>query len=197
MVVFSKEQVFETSHQDLLAAGFRCLNWGTVYDCYVKDGERNVYVNTKTKEFFTNPLSSDGVTEGVNDGVNMDKKQDKVSRLKIIVAGGRDFKNYTLLKETLDKLLRKRSPEEVEIVCGEAAGADSLGKKYAIEKGMDVASFPADWDGHGRAAGPIRNGQMADYATHCLCFWDGRSKGTKNMINQAKQRNLKLLVINY
>jgi hypothetical protein len=97
----------------------------------------------------------------------------------------------------MDRLLRSRSADEVEIVWGEAPGADSLGKKYAIEKGMSVASFPADWDGHGRAAGPIRNGQMADYATHCVCFWDGRSKGTKNMINQAKQRNLHLKIVQY
>jgi hypothetical protein len=185
MVIFSKDHVFETSHKELLAAGFRCLNWGTVYDCYTKDGERNVYVNTKTMEFFRNPE------------VNLDNNLDKVSKLRIIIAGGRDFNDYELLKGTMDRLLRKRSADEVEIVCGEAPGADSLGKRYAIENGMSVASFPADWDGHGRAAGPIRNGQMADYATHCVCFWDGRSKGTKNMINQAKQRNLHLKVVQY
>lgn len=186
MVVFSQDRVFETSHEQLLAAGFRCLHWGTVYDCYTKDNEPNVYVNTHTKQFFTNPVLS-----------NLDKNLDTMATLKIIVAGGRDLTDYQLVKSTLDKLLRKRKKEEIEIVCGEAPGADSLGKRWAKENGVPVASFPADWDGHGRAAGPIRNGQMADYATHCLCFWDGRSKGTKNMINQAKQRNLQLVIVNY
>lgn len=170
----------------MLAAGFRCLHWGTVYDCYTKDGERNVYVNTHTNQFFTNPLPSD-----------VDTNLDKVDKLKIIVAGGRDLKDYELVKSTLNKLLRKRKKEEIEIVCGEALGADALGKRWAKENGVSVASFPADWDGLGRAAGPIRNGQMADYATHCLCFWDTRSKGTKNMIDQAKQRKLNLVVVNY
>jgi hypothetical protein len=55
-----------------------------------------------------------------------------------------------------------------------------------------VKEFPANWVEHGRAAGPIRNGQMADYADALIAVWDGKSKGTGNMINQARENRLPL-----
>lgn len=65
--------------------------------------------------------------------------------IKVIVAGTRTFSDYELLKSKLDYVLRLRSPEEVEIVCGSARGADSLGEKYAKEHGMMIRYFRADW----------------------------------------------------
>lgn len=61
-------------------------------------------------------------------------------------------------------------------------GADLLGKKWAILNGVPIKNFPADWDKYGKAAGPIRNAQMAEYADYLIAFWDGKSRGTKNMI---------------
>lgn len=114
---------------------------------------------------------------------------------KVIVAGGRDFDNYDLLVEKLDNLLQNK--EEVEIVSGKARGADYLGEKYAREKGYNVVEFPANWDKYNKAAGHIRNGEMADYADATVCFWDGESRGTSNMIEQSKKRGLPTRVINY
>lgn len=76
-----------------------------------------------------------------------------------------------------------------------AKGADLLGKKYAEEKRYVVRRMPADWDKHGRAAGPIRNKQMAQSADALIAFWDGKSKGTENMINLAKEYGLKVRVV--
>lgn len=71
-----------------------------------------------------------------------------------------------------------------------------LGENYAKERGYGIKRFPADWS-LGKKAGPIRNAQMADYATHCICFWDNKSRGTKSMIDLAKRKNLNLRVVSY
>lgn len=115
---------------------------------------------------------------------------------KVIVAGSREFENYELLKKTMDALLKIRMEqgEEIVIVCGEARGADALGKRYASERGFAVLSFPADWRRFGRKAGFIRNRQMADNADACVCFWDGKSRGTANMIDECRRRGLPLRV---
>jgi len=116
--------------------------------------------------------------------------------MKLIIAGGRDFNNYSLLKQKMDFFLQNIK-ESVEIVSGKAKGADSLGEKYAIEKGFSIKEFPADWDKYGKGAGHIRNEEMAKYATHCVCFWDGESRGTKSMINLCEKYNLKYKVVLY
>jgi hypothetical protein len=112
--------------------------------------------------------------------------------LKIIIAGGRDFNDYSLLCYTLDDL---RKP--FEVVCGEARGADSLGKRYAIQHGLTVHSFPADWAKLGKSAGHVRNAQMAEFADGLVAFWDGQSKGTAGMIRLAERRGLKVKVVRY
>lgn len=114
---------------------------------------------------------------------------------KVIVAGGRDFNDYPLLEQKLDKLLENKS--DVEIVSGLARGADSLGLKYASQKNLPVKKFPANWNENGTMAGYERNIQMADYANACICFWNGKSRGTKHMIRMAREFNLQLRIINY
>lgn len=113
----------------------------------------------------------------------------------MIVAGGRSFDNYALLKYKLDKILINK--DDIEIVSGKARGADSLGEKYAKEKSYSIKEFPANWDKFGKRAGYIRNEEMANYADACVVFWDGESKGTKHMIDLAEKHNLKLRIIKY
>lgn len=100
--------------------------------------------------------------------------------MKVIIAGGRDFSDYEVLRERCDFFLKTKS--NIEIVSGAAKGADSLGERYANERGYSLTKFPADWDTHGKSAGYIRNAKMAAYADALIAFWDGKSKGTKNMI---------------
>jgi len=99
--------------------------------------------------------------------------------MKVIIAGGREFNNYELLKSSCDRILIRQS--NIEIVSGKALGADKLGEDYAKEKGYKIKEFPADWIKYKKGAGPIRNKQMAEYADGLIAFWDGQSKGTKNM----------------
>lgn len=115
--------------------------------------------------------------------------------MKVIIAGGRDFNNYDSLSEFCDKVLINQ--HDIEIVSGTANGADKLGERYANEKGYKIARFPANWDEHGKAAGFIRNEEMAKYADALIAFWDGISKGTSHMINLAKQYDLKIKIYRY
>lgn len=68
-----------------------------------------------------------------------------------------------------------------EIVSGTAYGADKLGEQLAEKLGLKLTKFPADWDAHGKAAGPIRNEQMGDYADAALILWDTQSRGALHM----------------
>lgn len=115
--------------------------------------------------------------------------------MKVIIAGGRNFNDYNKLRESCDNILVNQ--KDVEIVSGTAAGADTLGERYAQEKGYEVKKFPAQWDLYGKSAGYKRNQQMAEYADGLIAFWDGKSKGTKHMIDIATNKGLKVRVIRY
>lgn len=111
--------------------------------------------------------------------------------MKTIIAGGRDFDQYNLLVMYADTL------DITEVVCGMARGADLLGHKYGDLHGIPITEFPADWKTHGKAAGYIRNKQMGDYADVLLAFWDGKSKGTKSMIDYMDSLEKPILVVGY
>lgn len=115
--------------------------------------------------------------------------------MKVIIAGGRDFSNYEFLKMKCDAILYGKP--SVEIVSGTANGADKLGERYSIEKGYKLTKFPAQWEKFGKSAGYKRNQQMADYADTLIAFWNGRSRGTKHMIDIAKSQGLNISVFQY
>jgi hypothetical protein len=124
---------------------------------------------------------------------------------KVIIAGGRDFKpneqHFDYIKRMCSNYYDfdylNQIGEGLQFVSGCAKGADKipicLGNSYCVP----VKKFPADWDSYGNAAGPIRNKQMAEYADALIAFWDGKSKGTKNMIEQAEKLGLKVKVVRY
>jgi hypothetical protein len=118
---------------------------------------------------------------------------------KVIIAGTRTFgqKNWhrTLLREKMDFLTKNFF--DVCVVTGAGKGADHWGEEWAHSKYYTVVRFHPDWDKHGKKAGPIRNREMAEYAEYCVCFWDGKSKGTKNMIELAREYGLKLRIVLY
>tara|TARA_R110001606_G_scaffold373232_1_gene530567 strand:- start:737 stop:1099 length:363 start_codon:yes stop_codon:yes gene_type:complete len=116
--------------------------------------------------------------------------------MKIIIAGSRNFTDYQKLKTECDQFLQDH--KNIEIVSGgHYKGADKLGIEYANEKGFDLIKFPAEWNKFGKAAGPKRNTEMAQYADALIVFWDGKSRGTLNMINLAKKEALKIRIIFY
>lgn len=116
---------------------------------------------------------------------------------RVIIAGGRDFTDYSMLSDTMDRLLSNKAGDSILIVCGKARGADALGEQYAKEHNYPVHYFPAEWDKYGRAAGHIRNEEMAKNADALVAFWDGSSRGTKNMIETARRYGLDIRVKRY
>lgn len=115
---------------------------------------------------------------------------------RVIIAGGRDFDDYQLLKHTMNKLL-SNIHDDIHIVCGMARGADTLGEQYGKEYNFSIDYFPAEWDTYGKRAGYIRNEQMAKNADALVAFWDGESRGTKHMIDIARKYNLSIRIKKY
>ena len=116
--------------------------------------------------------------------------------MKVIIAGSRNFTDYKKLCKICNHILQDQT--DIEIVSGAYyKGADKLGEQYAAEKGFLLTKFSADWKSYGKAAGPKRNEQMANYANALIAFWDGKSKGTKHMVEVAKRRGLKVKLINF
>lgn len=114
---------------------------------------------------------------------------------KVIIAGGRGFNNYEYLKAKVSSLLQNKN--DVTIISGCARGADALGAKYAKENNIELIKIPANWNKYGKSAGYRRNVEMANIANGLIAFWDGKSRGTKHMIDIAKSKNIPTRIINY
>ena len=111
-------------------------------------------------------------------------------KVKVIVAGSRSIADIKVVTQAIEE-----SGFEVdEVVSGTARGVDTIGEEWAKSKGIPVKKFPADWNGLGKRAGFVRNAEMADYADALVAVWDGKSRGTENMIEQAKKKGLKVYV---
>lgn len=110
--------------------------------------------------------------------------------MKCIIAGSRTITDISKVKQAIEK----SGWNIEEVVSGGARGVDALGEVYAQDNGKAVKRFPADWSKYGRSAGAIRNKQMADYADALIAVWDGKSKGTKNMINTARAKRLSVFI---
>ena len=116
---------------------------------------------------------------------------------RVIIAGSRSFNDYELLREQcLSILQEKMRTHRVVIVSGHARGADSLGERFAKEFSLPFELHPAKWRLLGKAAGMVRNAEMAKCSDALIAFWDGESSGTRHMISFARKRGLEVSVIN-
>lgn len=113
-----------------------------------------------------------------------------VRKLKVIIAGGRSI----AADEVSVALVVKSAGFNIgEVVSGACpTGADALGEEWAAKNGIKVRRFPADWDLHGKRAGPVRNAQMAAYADALILIWDGVSRGSRSMLEEARAVHLPL-----
>ncbi len=110
--------------------------------------------------------------------------------MKTIIAGSRTITDFSLV----EKAVKDSGFEVTEVVCGEAKGADSLGKQWAKRNQIPVKSFPAQWEKFGKSAGYKRNKEMAEYGEALILLWDGVSKGSANMKKEAESNRLKVFV---
>lgn len=121
-----------------------------------------------------------------------------MKEFKLIVAGGRDFDRYHAVAHEITMLANEELTDyAVSIVSGMARGADRMAWQFAQRANVQYYEFPADWDTHDKAAGHIRNREMAEFADGLLAFWDGESRGTKNMIETMQRMDKPVRIIRY
>lgn len=118
------------------------------------------------------------------------RKATLLNNMKTIIAGSRDVTDISIIEEAC----RKCGWEITEVVSGCARGVDLLGERWANQRRITIRRYPADWQQHGKRAGPLRNGVMARNADALVAVWDGESRGTKNMIDTARTEGLAVYV---
>ena len=82
-----------------------------------------------------------------------------------------------------------------EIVSGGAKGIDSCARSYALANQLKLREFLPDYQRYGRGAPLKRNLQIIEYADCVLAFWDGKSHGTRFVIEQCKKNSIPVKVI--
>lgn len=103
--------------------------------------------------------------------------------MKVIIAGSRTLNDMQSVKDAV-----KDSKFHItEVVSGGALGIDRLGERWGAEHYVPITRYRADWDQYGTRAGILRNRVMGDYADALIAIWDGRSAGTKHMIDYMKK----------
>lgn len=114
---------------------------------------------------------------------------------RVVIAGCRNYFDYAQAKKYIDLCLKNiRKQFTIIIISGGCHGADMIGLRYATENNMTFEVYNADWIHFGKAAGPLRNRHMAEVCDYVICFWDGKSKGTFSMIQEAKRLNKPLRI---
>ncbi len=106
--------------------------------------------------------------------------------MRVLVCGCRDWKAVEPIQEALFGISQS-TDETCVLIHGDAKGADRIAAGLGYRIGWAVAAYPADWDQHSKAAGVIRNRKMLDEGKPdlVLAFWDGKSRGTMDMISRA------------
>lgn len=109
--------------------------------------------------------------------------------MRVLVCGGRDFDDWELLSHSLI-VLSAQFGRKLMIIHGGARGADRLAANWAFNNRMEAEAYPADWNRHGRKAGPLRNQQMLDDGRpeYVAAFPGGR--GTADMVRRAKSAGI-------
>jgi len=106
--------------------------------------------------------------------------------MKVAVIGSRGI--------TAVNLAKYLPPDTSEIVSGGAKGVDTVAKEYAIKTNLKLTEFLPDYDKYGRSAPLKRNIKIIEYADIVLAFWDGKSRGTKFVIENCKRLNVPVKV---
>jgi hypothetical protein len=114
--------------------------------------------------------------------------------LRVIICGGRDYNKQQFLFRKLDELQIEHGPFDT-VIHGDAPGADRLAHNWALLRGITVVPVPAEWDRHGKAAGPIRNRRMlSDYDPDLVIAFPGHA-GTDDMMRQADAAGVEVMEI--
>lgn len=111
--------------------------------------------------------------------------------MRVIIAGSRCINNPLM---QIEIAVRHAQFPISYVVSGTARGVDRAGELYAQRNMIPVIRYPAAWEIHGASAGYIRNRKMAENADALIAIWDGKSNGTRHMIEEAEKIGLKVYV---
>jgi len=110
--------------------------------------------------------------------------------MRVLVCGGRDYNDRDVAYRVLDDL--RKHDAELMLMCGMATGADILAHQWAKYNRIRCLEFTADWNKHGKAAGPIRNAQMLEEGGPDLVIAFPGGRGTADMISKAKKAGVRV-----
>lgn len=109
---------------------------------------------------------------------------DTENKISLGIAGSRYLNPpHRLISELIQMMGLDKSMIK-EVICGAARGVDNEGAHWAKLHSIPVRYFQAEWDLHGKKAGPVRNAKMVKEMDQLLLIWDGVSRGSGNMRNQ-------------
>lgn len=126
------------------------------------------------------------------------KTIDQDNGVRLALIGSRNFRDYKLFCESVQEALldwKINSNDLSCVVSGGASGADALAERWALEKGLKISVFRADWKSHGRRAGPLRNSEIVKYATHLVAFPSHNGSGTQDTIRKAQLEGKPIKII--
>lgn len=127
----------------------------------------------------------------------LNKKETIVSN-NIIIAGGRDFNDRALMLDRIQELEKRGFIyASTTLICGMAKGADLMARGIFLQAGLNVRDMPAEWEKLGKRAGYARNESMATIADMAMVFWDGKSPGSKHMIETMDKLGKPVFVVSY
>lgn len=106
--------------------------------------------------------------------------------MKVAVIGSRGI--------TVSDLGRFLPENTTEIISGCAKGVDTSAKEYALTHGIKLTEFLPEYTLYGRAAPLKRNITIIANADIVLAFWDGKSRGTKFVIDSCHRLGVEVRV---
>ena len=102
--------------------------------------------------------------------------------MKVAIIGSRN-----LVVNDLEKYLPENT---TQIISGGAKGIDLCAEEYAVTHGLPLMIYLPDYESFGRPAPLKRNIAIIENADIVLAFWDGKSRGTKHVIENCKKRGI-------
>lgn len=114
--------------------------------------------------------------------------------MRVLVCGGRDYRDRFMVCVTLDNLVDERG-EISAIIHGGATGADEWAHEWAVGSWCDVDVYPAEWQRHGKRAGPIRNARMLAEGKPDLVVAFPGGRGTADMVRRARAAGVEVVEV--
>ena len=116
-----------------------------------------------------------------------------MGNLRVLVCGGRDYTDRDRVYRELDAVRRRRN--DITVLEGGAFGADYYARGWCMSGGALCETYEADWQAHGRAAGPIRNQEMLDEGKPDLVIAFPGGRGTADMIRRARAAGVEVVEV--